>query len=216
MDLRKSYDNIMELQEQLQTELLEEASQELQHKQHLRSAPDYKKVHALSATFTLQDYFANAIAAAVNSGELEPDEDYCEDEDAFFSEDGTESEDLKHIWGVKSADDLCRADSCLYTMNDIELVYWKKTDTYSVDIETIYMFDNETDKARYLRRLLEAFTSWMKEQGYNTEVQPSMLSAFGAHEPEGHFETIEEAYADFKMRVYGFWALAEEKERTAL
>lgn len=73
MDLRETYDAIMALQEQLQAELLEDAAQELQHKPHLRSAPDYRKIHAMSATFTLQDYLANAIAAAVAAGELEPD-----------------------------------------------------------------------------------------------------------------------------------------------
>lgn len=63
----------MELQEELNRQLLEEAADEMRHKPHLRSVPDYKVIHALSATLTLQDYLANRIAAAVEAGELDPD-----------------------------------------------------------------------------------------------------------------------------------------------
>lgn len=64
MDLRDVYDRILDLQELLQAELLESAEQELKQPHRLRSAPDAKKVQALAAAFTLQDYLANLFAAA--------------------------------------------------------------------------------------------------------------------------------------------------------
>lgn len=73
MDLRETYDAVMAIQEQLQVSLLEDAGKELQYKPSLRSAPDYRKVQALAATFTLQDFLANEIARAVAAGELPED-----------------------------------------------------------------------------------------------------------------------------------------------
>lgn len=57
IDYRAGYDLVMELQ----AELLE------------GDRSDYRVVKALAATYELQDYLANRIAAAVASGELEPD-----------------------------------------------------------------------------------------------------------------------------------------------
>ena len=71
MDYRSAYEMIIELQHLLQTEFLTDAAWELQHDSAIRSAPDYRKVHALSATFTLQEFFSNAIAQAEADGKLQ-------------------------------------------------------------------------------------------------------------------------------------------------
>lgn len=36
-----------------------------------------------------------------------------------------EEGNMKFIWGVKSYDDLTTSNACLYTMNDIDLIYLK-------------------------------------------------------------------------------------------
>lgn len=50
-----------------------------------------------------------------------------------------EDDDTKFIWGVKSWDDLSGADACFYTMNDIDIIYNKKTKEYMLGIETAYI-----------------------------------------------------------------------------
>ena len=45
-----------------------------------------------------------------------------------------ETDDYKFIWGLKSYDELCSGDCCLYTMNDIDIVYDKKTHKYELGI----------------------------------------------------------------------------------
>lgn len=73
MDYRAAYDMIMDLQEELNLQILEDAMEELKVKPSLRSGLDYKPVKALAATYELQDFLANRIAELVNAGELEPD-----------------------------------------------------------------------------------------------------------------------------------------------
>lgn len=62
MDLRSTYDAIMDIQFELQSALQAGAFFEMKKPWDLRSPPDYKVIHAMSATFTLQDYLANEIA----------------------------------------------------------------------------------------------------------------------------------------------------------
>lgn len=124
--------------------------------------------------------------------------------------DHEEYADLEHIWGVKSYDDLSGSECNLWTMNDIEVVFWKETGEYSVDIETIYAFESQEDAAKYLQRLLDAFTAWMQEKGYKTDAPPSLYGAFAAR-GSLHFKSIEDAYMDFKLRVKGFCAQVGEE-----
>lgn len=62
-DYRAGYDFIMALQGELVKNI------------HAEFGLDYKAVKALAATYELQDYLANRIAQAVNTGELDPDEE---------------------------------------------------------------------------------------------------------------------------------------------
>lgn len=63
VDYRTCYDLIMSLQEELSA----------QHHDAELGCLDYKIVKALAATYELQDYLANRIAVAVETGELESD-----------------------------------------------------------------------------------------------------------------------------------------------
>lgn len=135
--------------------------------------------------------------------------DYNEDDeddyiDSFINE--YESETMKFIWGVKSWDDLCNCDACLYTMNDIDLIYLKDEKKYILGIETIFMFDKEEHKLSYLKSCLDAFTKFMVESGYNTEEKPHWWHVFGDG-MNTHFDSIEECYAMFKMLVNAYCKL---------
>lgn len=114
-----------------------------------------------------------------------------------------ENEIMKFIWGVKSWDDLTCSDACLYTMNNIDLLYLKDQKKYLFSIETIFMFDEEEHKLNYLKNCLDAFTEFMIKNGYNTDVNPHWWHVFG----DGintHFDSIEECYGMFKMLVNAY------------
>lgn len=114
-----------------------------------------------------------------------------------------ETESMKFIWGVKSWDDLCESDACLYTMNDIDLIYFKNEEKYVLGIETIFNFEKEEHKLNYLKNCLDAFTNFMVENGYDTEVKPYWRDMFTSG-MNSHFDSIEECYAMFKMLVNSY------------
>jgi hypothetical protein len=108
------------------------------------------------------------------------------------------------IWGLKSYDDLSPSEANLYTMNDLEITYNKKDNKYYIGIETIYLFEDGIEGLkRYINRLFNALTAWMKSKGFDTQ-NPSTLRKVSANindigkEP---YDTIEELYADFKFIV---------------
>ena len=117
-----------------------------------------------------------------------------------------ENEIMKFIWGVKSWDDLTCSDACLYTMNDIDLLYLKDQKKYLFSIETIFQFDKEEYKLNYLKRCLDTFTKFMVENGYDTEAKPHWWDVFG-NGMNAHFDSIEECYAMFKMLVNAYCKL---------
>ena len=124
--------------------------------------------------------------------------DYSIDFDPYY-----EDESMKFIWGVKSWDDLSGSDACLHTMNDIELDYLKDKNKYILSLETIFEFENEESKMGYLESCLDAFTKFMIENGYNTEVKPHWWDVFGDG-MNTNFDSIEECYAMFKLLVNGY------------
>ena len=121
-----------------------------------------------------------------------------DDFDPFY-----EDESMKFIWGVKSYDELTDLDANLYTMNDIDLIYLKNENKYILGIETIYLFDKEEHKMDYLKGCLNAFTNFMVENGYNTEVKPHWYDVFMSG-MSTHFDSIEECYGMFKMLVNSY------------
>lgn len=115
-------------------------------------------------------------------------------------------DDVDIIWGVNSEGTNLKCDQ--WSLNDIELVRWKGTGEYSIGVETVYGFEYPNQRVVYLKRLLRAFTVWMQEQGYCTDLQPTLHNVF--NRATNRFKTIEEAYIDFKVRVSGYCALVED------
>lgn len=72
MDLRATYDAVMELQADLRSRVGGMAVADVTHPCHLGPLYDYKLIKALSATYELQEYLAGAIADA---GLIDPELD---------------------------------------------------------------------------------------------------------------------------------------------
>jgi len=119
-----------------------------------------------------------------------------------------ETEDTLFIWGVMSYDDLSGSkEANMFTMNDLDLIYHKDINKYSLSIETIYMFE-ENGHYGYMQSLLDEFTKFMEENNYNTSREFDLYQVF----TEGisinnKFNSIEEAYTAFKMMVNGYCSL---------
>lgn len=127
-------------------------------------------------------------------------------EKAYIDENETTT--LKHIWGIKSYDDLSKNDCCLYTMNDFDLTYHKDTDDYSMGIETVCFFEKEDGDKKYIMNILEQFTKWMNENGYSTNNKLNLFEVFTeSNSINTHFKTIEECYTYFKLLVNGYCSL---------
>lgn len=110
------------------------------------------------------------------------------------------------IYGIKSYDDLSPGNEAnLYTMNDLDIIYNKKTNKYTIGIETIYSFSNgRKGEQEYIKDLLNKFTEWMQSKGYDTNTYIPIHSAFTHKNINSEFDSIEELYAYFKMLVNGF------------
>ena len=114
-------------------------------------------------------------------------------------------EPFQLVWGLISADDLTGAGCSIDTMNDIELLYHTDTKDYSVSVEMAYSFKGSEAECEYLGTLLRAFTEWMNREGYPTDhrFHPFWHFSEGVN-INSHFDTIPEAYANFKLLVDGF------------
>ena len=74
IDYRTAYDLIMELQGQLEQD----------HDDHELVRPDYRKVQALAATYTLQEYLVNVITELEACGVLELEEEGADEDLGYF------------------------------------------------------------------------------------------------------------------------------------
>lgn len=123
-----------------------------------------------------------------------------------------ETQDMLFIWGIKSYDDLSQSkEANLYTMNDLDIIYHKDEEKYSISIETIYIFSTIEAQYNYMQSLLDEFTKWMKENNYDTNTTFSLYKVF----TDGinisiKYNSIEEIYAAFKMMVNGYCSLKHE------
>lgn len=129
-------------------------------------------------------------------------------EEQYISE--NETEDMLFVWGVLSGDDLSSTTANLYSINDLDLIYYKNEHKYSLGVETNYMF-KENGHYGYMKSLLDEFTKWMNENDYDTNRELSLWKVF----TDGiiintKFESIEEAYTTFKMMVNGYCSLQKE------
>jgi hypothetical protein len=119
--------------------------------------------------------------------------------------DENETTTLKHIWGIKSGDDLTKNNCCLYTMNDFDITYNKDTDDYSMSVETIYIFEKEDADKQYIKEILKRFTEWMISNNYDTNKKLELYEVFTeGNNINTNFKTIEDCYTYFKLLVNGY------------
>lgn len=113
---------------------------------------------------------------------------------------------LKHIWGIKSWDDLTGRDSSLRTLNDIDITFDRESKLYMLGIETIYEFENKDAECKYLKILLDAFKIYMDDNGYSKDHNLSLRCG----STESSAETIEELYIHFKIFVDGYCSVYDK------
>ena len=128
------------------------------------------------------------------------EEKYYETMDKKYGNCFLEDDDFKFIWGIKSWDDLSGSDCNMMTMNDIDIIYNKKTKMYSLEIETAYIFKDKMGECKYLSDCLKAFTEYMDKNNLDKNY-PYMLSNPCT---EMRAETIEELYMNFNIFVKGY------------
>ena len=133
------------------------------------------------------------------------EEKYNEKMKEKYGDCSLETDDFKFIWGIKSWDDLSGAGACLYTMNDIDIIYDKKKKECILGIETTYLFKTYNDECKYLSDCLKAFTKYMDDNGLNKN-EPFRLFM---NNPCTNMvaNSIEELYTNFKIFVNGYLTL---------
>lgn len=134
----------------------------------------------------------------------ECDED-CDDNEHELNVNPYEDETMKFIWGVKSWDDLSDMDACLYTMNDIDIVYDKEDKVYMLGVETAYLFKSHAAECEYLQNCLKSFTKYMDDNGLSKDEPYRLWMSNPCTSMEA--ETIEELYTNFRIFVDGFCSL---------
>ena len=120
---------------------------------------------------------------------------------------------MRHIWGIRSADDFTHTKATLHTMNDIDLTLYTHGENegkYILGVETIYLWENDEDnqsKCSYLKELLDGFTMYCKANNINTNGTIPLFKLFNGNlNMGGPFDSIEDAYTLFKYLCLGFFA----------
>lgn len=113
--------------------------------------------------------------------------------------------EIKFIWGIKSYDCLVSGPANIYTMNDIDITYDRKTGLYELGVETVYMFDEDKiGEVKYLDGLLKAFTDFMTANRYSID-EP--YTFFMSPSINCEAESIPELYTQFRIFVEGYKAV---------
>lgn len=133
---------------------------------------------------------------------------YLEEMDKKYGDSALENDDMKFIWGIKSFDDLSGCDCNIYTMNDIDIIYDKKSNKYILDIETAYTFDDYKAECNYLKECLNAFNKYMDDNNLDRNYKFNLF--FNRPIIDNSAKSIEELYTNFKMFVDGFCKQNEE------
>ena len=133
------------------------------------------------------------------------EEKYNKEMDEKYGDCTLETDDIKFIWGVKSFDDLSSSNACLYTMNDIDIIYDKKKKEYILGIETAYLFKTYNDECKYLSDCLKAFTKYMDDNGLNKNESFRLFMNNPCTNMVAN--SIEELYTNFKIFVNGYLTL---------
>lgn len=127
---------------------------------------------------------------------------YAKEMDDKYGDHLLEDDNMKFIWGIKSLDDLSGCSACIYTMNDIDIVYDKKKKKYLLGIETAYCFKTHADECAYLRQCLNAFTKYMDDNGLDKNAPYMLFMNNTCTSMEA--DSVEELYTNFKIFVDGF------------
>jgi len=98
----------------------------------------------------------------------------------------------------------------IYGRDDLEIYYNRKTEMYSLGIETCYVFKGYENEVEYLFELLGTFTKLMDKNGYDTNYKP-FLYLFDMDVKMFEHKLIEGLYCKFKMFVYGCAKVKEEE-----
>ena len=109
---------------------------------------------------------------------------------------------LKFIWGLKSYDDLSSCDVNFYSMNDIDIYFNRDTQKYILGIETIFKFESQDHRIKYLERLLKAFKEYMSGK-FDSTFDPHNLYLYN----DGNFfqaSSLTELYYKFEIFVTGY------------
>lgn len=130
--------------------------------------------------------------------------EYLDEMDRKYGDSSIETDELKHIWGVKSWDDLSGAGCCLCSMNDIDITYDKQKKEYVLGIKTAYIFETHEAECKYLQKCLEAFTKYMDDNGLNKNEPFRLFMGMGQPCTSMVADSIEELYTNFKIFVDGF------------
>ena len=86
-----------------------------------------------------------------------------------------------------------------------------KTKKYSFDVETIYAFSNTRAAISNIKKILEAFAQWMVENNHDVSFRLDYYDVFDdGISLKRQYDTIEEAYAAFRILALGFISNARD------
>lgn len=119
-------------------------------------------------------------------------------------EQNKEQTDFEFIWGLPAREDKGETAG-LHTINDIEVIYNKKTKSFAVFIEAGYHFNDTESEVEYLHRLMDSFTEWMIQHGYQVSNKRTFYDVFTGRN-RLFFRSLEAAYEDLKLRIAGYEA----------
>ena len=115
-------------------------------------------------------------------------------------------ERYEFVWGLLAYDSLVSSPPSIETMNDIDIIYDREKRQYVLGIETAYVCkDGIRGEARYLRRLLDAFTQFMDERGYDKNEEYSIFMTSPKIKLKA--PSIPLLYSQFRIFVEGYCAL---------
>lgn len=110
--------------------------------------------------------------------------------------------EYQFIWGVKSNADMSQSPACLYTMNDIDIVYSREKRRYILELETAIWFDKKEDEIEHLSFLLGEFTKYMTQNNLSIDEPYKFWMSKPYVLLEG--ETLPEVYTNFRIFVEGY------------
>ena len=114
--------------------------------------------------------------------------------------------ELKFVRAVKSWDDLSGKDANIYTMNDIEIDYDRKSKEYILSFETVYQFkDGKAGEVKYFEELLDAFTKFMTDNNY--KMDESFFFWTTQSDDLWRADSIPLLYTKFRLFVEGYKSL---------